>query len=565
MRGSWIKAGLTGLFGVVLAVAVSSSAMAAGSGLWKITKDHWSESDEAAWRDFIAGLGAADCWTLDACLKSVANPYRHTDPRGVQFLVDCADTPYVLRAYFAWKNGLPFAWTNGVLPADGVRGDIRYSPYGNRVVSRASVPRTAYGVPAMPILRQLTWTISTAMFRRDARVWDPDMFADTYSPRLDREAIGPGAIVYDVNGHIATVWRVEPNGRIWIFSSHPDHTLSRTFVGREFLRTGPELGSIFQKFRPIRVVGAKRAANGALVGGRIVGTPNSEIPDFSLEQYTGNPPSDPAAWRRAQWVWQDETMDFYTYLRAKMSFGDLEYRPLDEVNAMMMSLCQDLRARQRAVEISLEEGIDRMTPPERLPGNIYGTDGVWELYSTPSRDARLKTAFKELYDSVVQFVKLDLIDAPRLKYDGNDLVGDIRKLYDRKAAACTISYRNSAGRSVTLSLRQITERLFKLSFDPYQCVERRWGATDPAELSTCPDGLLKQRWYEAEQKLRNQIDRTYDVDMGYNISELERGPYGLRTGRGVDQPPEVDVRAYLEAAAHRYSAMADAPEPAATR
>ena len=76
---------------------------------------------------------------------------------------------------------------------------------------------------------------------------------------------------------------------------------------------------------------------------------------------------------------------------------------------------------------------------------------------------------------------------------------------------------------------------------------------------------MKTRWYDAEQKLRNQIDRTYDVDMGYSVPELERGPYGLRTGRGVDQPPEIDVRAYLEAAAHRYSAMADTPEPATSR
>jgi hypothetical protein len=216
------------------------------------------------------------------------------------------------------------------------------------------------------------------------------------------------------------------------------------------------------------------------------------------------------------------------------------------------------------VEIAQEEGIDNMTPPRRLPNNIYGTDGVWELYSTPSRDARLKTAFKELYDAVVQFVKLDLIDAPRLKYDGNNLVGDLLQAYEQKAAACTISYRNSDGRMVSLNMRQVTERLFKLSFDPYQCVERRWGAGG-TELSTCRDGAVKTRWYEAQQQLRNQIDRTYDVDMGYNITELERGPYGLRTGRGVDHPPEVDVRAYLEAAAHRYSVMADTPEPAATR
>ena len=27
------------------------------------------------------------------------------------FNADCADLPYMLRAYFAWKNGLPFAYS----------------------------------------------------------------------------------------------------------------------------------------------------------------------------------------------------------------------------------------------------------------------------------------------------------------------------------------------------------------------------------------------------------------------------------------------------------------------
>ena len=36
----------------------------------------------------------------------------------------------------------------------------------------------------------------------------------------------------------------------------------------------------------------------------------------------------------------------------------------------------------------------------KLPENIYGTTGEWELYASPSRDARLKAAFRELYESL---------------------------------------------------------------------------------------------------------------------------------------------------------------------
>jgi hypothetical protein len=214
---------------------------------------------------------------------------------------------------------------------------------------------------------------------------------------------------------------------------------------------------------------------------------------------------------------------------------------------MMQTLCGDIRTRNQAVEISRKEGRTHlMNPPARLPRNIYGTDGVWELYSTPSRDARLKTAYKEMYDAVRQFVTLQTIDSPRLVYKGTDLIGDMLAAYDEESAACPTVYRTSDNRPITLSIDDVAKRLFKLSFDPYQCVERRWGATDPAELASCHDSAEKTRWYEAEQPLRNQIDRTYDVEMGNSVEQLERGPFGLNTGRGVAEAPEVDIRSWLK-------------------
>ncbi|PKQ01900.1 MAG: hypothetical protein CVT73_21040 [Alphaproteobacteria bacterium HGW-Alphaproteobacteria-12] len=555
------------LLAACLCMAAVSFAGSASAGPWRITEERWSASDEKAWQDFVAALGAADCWTFDACIKSPANPYRHTDPK-TRFYVDCADMPYVLRAYFAWKNGLPFAWQTAMKSGDGPGTDIRYSQEGNIVVGRGAVPRTPSGVNALSVLRGLTGTVSTAMYRRNAASDDAYMFTDTYSPRLDREAIVPGTIAYDVNGHVSLVWRVEPGGRVLIFSSHPDHSLSRGFLGKEFLRTGPQLGSIFQKFRPIAVVGAKRASNGALTGGKIVGTRNAGIPDFSLEQYAGSPPGNPYAWRTSSWLWNGENMDFYTYLRARLSAGELEYRPVAELRSMMQSICFDLRSRKQAVEISVGRGIQNMTPPERLPRNIYGTDGVWELYSTPSRDARLKTAFKEMYDLVVAFIDMDAANAPRLRYDGSDLAGDLLAAWGEQNAACDISYVNSDGRTVALSIERAIARLYDLSFDPYHCVERRWGApenSDGEESASCRDGALKTRWYKAERTLRNQIDRTYDVDMGYSISELERGPWGLRTGKGVEEGPEVDVKAYLTGlVARRDERRAEIANPFAT-
>ena len=80
-----------------------------------------------------------------------------------------------------------------------------------------------------------------------------------------------------------------------------------------------------------------------------------------------------------------------------------------------------------------------------------------------------------------------------------------------------------------------------MSFDPYQCVERRWGATDPRELATCPDGATKRAWYAAEQNLRNQIDRTYEAEMDFTLDELGRPV----RARALPRRPTSTCAAYL--------------------
>ena len=46
-----------------------------------------------------------------------------TDGKGINFNADCADLVYMLRAYYAWKNGLPFSYVTGVYSRGG--GDFR--------------------------------------------------------------------------------------------------------------------------------------------------------------------------------------------------------------------------------------------------------------------------------------------------------------------------------------------------------------------------------------------------------------------------------------------------------
>ena len=107
------------------AVPAPLPSRAASPRSWRLLRDRWTASDEKAYEDFITAIGESDCRTTDQCLKHAANVYRGRNPKGVRFYADCADLPYTLRGYFAWMNGLPFAFASAVAP-NGYTRDIRY-------------------------------------------------------------------------------------------------------------------------------------------------------------------------------------------------------------------------------------------------------------------------------------------------------------------------------------------------------------------------------------------------------------------------------------------------------
>jgi formylglycine-generating enzyme required for sulfatase activity len=523
------------LFGAFAVPAVAKDAGAGGN--YVIRSDSWSEADEREYSAFILAIGRSGCNTADACLKGLGNPFRNSDPSGIRFYSDCAQLPYVLRAYFAWKRGLPFSYESGVSPR-GASSDIRYSQGGNQVTGRTDV--LTGSTDGYKLLHTLIAAISTATYRIHPALERPRQ-SDLYSPALRVGSIRPGTIIYDPDGHVAVIYEVQRDGRVEYMDSHPDNSITRGTYDLRFVRGPPAVGSGFKNWRPARLVGYSRNGE-ALVGGHVVLASNAEIPDYSDEQFFGNGPrGGDANWANGTFTLNGEQLDYYDYVRAMLAGGTLEMHPVSEVTSMIQEKCTDIHDRATAVTVALQAGIQNRPEPSRLPRNIYGTSGDWETYSTPSRDARLKTAFKELRDNVVRFVNMYRTSNRHLVYNGNDLVGDLLNTYDAETARCSVTYTRTDGSGVTLPYEEVRKRLFRLSFDPYHCVEHRWGASDPSELSTCRDDSVKQAWYSAEQNLRNQIDRTYDARMDYTLPDLQTpGP-----GKGVANPPDVDVRSFL--------------------
>ena len=517
---------------------------------------------EADYEAFIRAIGESDCRTVEECLTSpAANPaFAATNPPGAKFYSDCADLPFSLRAYFAWRTGLPFSFSIR-LAGHPPTGKSPPGQTGHQVTERHDV------VGPGPDYRQLMKAISDYVTSNHFRVpahYRGTVLPDHYPVRLDRDSIRAGAVIYDPDGHVAVVYKVSDDGRIHYIDAHPDNSLTRGVYGRDFVRTPPDIGAGFKRWRPQRLIGATAAADGTLVGGRVELAADSALADWSDEQFiplaARSTRPEPAARTRinrrdqprapgrarpeAQYFVDGQTVDYYDFLRLRLAPKGFRYDPLAETRSMIRHLCDGLRDRVHAVERAIEAGLAQRPQPPRLPPNIYATNGDWELYSTPSRDARLKVSFEELRDEVERFLELTAAASPVVAYQGVDLARDLSQIYAEQAALCPITYRRSDGSTQRLAFDEVRQRLFLMSFDPHHCAERRWGASEPAELATCRDDATKQAWYVAQGRLRNQLVRTYGAPMGWSLPEL----FDPKRDIGHDDPPDIDVTAVLKSA-----------------
>jgi len=533
---------------------------------WKIVKDRWGPEDEKGYEAFVQAIGRSQCMSLEGCLQIEANPYRRTDDR--TYFGDCADMAYVLRGYYAWKNGLPFSYQNGMRTADGGKDDLRYSQNGNVVASR----RDAIGrkpVAGDQWIGAIRDQVSTAMFRTHPAA-DGPLHDDFYPVAITRDAVRPGSIAYDIYGHVSIVYEVLENGRILVIASHPDQTVTRSDYGPNFMRSKPALGAGIKAWRPIALEGATRRGDGALLGGRIKAAKNEEIADFSLEQFVGNKPHPSGEWHLGEFKFEDRTLGYFDYVRKKLAAPGFAYNPVDELRHGLQTICGAIKDRKVAVDRAVNLKMHLMPHPEKLPFNIYGTHGSWEDYSTPSRDARLKVSFIELRREIQRLYERVLAGESDVRYEGTNLPLDLWTAFEEEKGRCIIRYSRSDDMRVELNLGHVMDRLWLLSFDPYHCPERRWGAAG-AELESCTDDELKTRWYKAQQFLRNQAERTYDVRMDFTLEQLQ-SPAAAKAesgGLGVEEPADADMRAYLAKLNNNFQTAEtiDAPQvlPAATR
>ena len=498
-----------------------------------ITNTQWTDADEDAYSAFIHTLGAAvaakKCGDINRCLRNPeANIYAADDPEGLIFYADCARLPYLLRAYFAYHNGLPFGYVTAVeinkkaygslQDLDKVLATARLddSPYGNEITGRGGSDMSRSPNTQMDFQRylfNLLADVSTRVLRVGPLTPGFDL-SDVYPVKLSRDGIRPGTVV-TATGHAMTVWNVNPDGSIEIIDGHPGaYVQAHSLNSSKLQRSRPDQGLGFYRFRPVSAVGAHFDANNSYYGGKIVTASDEQLyaaGKYSLEQWFGpgtdfkpGQKVDPNAWKSAF-----GNLDFFSYIASQLRDQNSKFPADQAVKREFTDICGVIQSRQQSVNSAVSSGLPQRPHPASLVADIFGSsDADWEEYSTPGSDARLKDEVRASVALAITQYQLAKQNDPHVYFDGSaqDYVKTLINDLHAAAKGCSVSYINSSGRKVTLTFNQVLSRLNRMSFDPYMCIEKMWGASG-AELSTCVDMDRGNAWYNAERYMRNTFGK----------------------------------------------------------
>jgi hypothetical protein len=437
------------------------------------------------------------------------------DKLGIGLRPDCADFVYFLRAYFAFKMGLPFGYSNcsrgtaGKPPKCYQWFDIEHpeitrpAPPPEQDVASATLAAATPPAPAPTLLGLLgrpqpveppanppaalpapkpKRPTSFGEYLRDVgdvvhtgtvRVAASDDNTDFYTVPLTQQALRPGTVYADPYGHVLMLVRRVPesNGTPGVFlavDAEPDGSITRKrfWRGNFLFVHDAALGSPgFKHFRPILrdKNGPLRRLTNAEIG------KNPQYGDFSLQQS------------------QSSAEDFYDRMDDVMS-----PEPLDPVRAMtdaITSLEEQVMTRVTSVENGRKYQ-DKERGETAMPNgaSIFETNGPWEDYSTPARDFRLLIAIDVVRGFPDHFARR----SERYVLPGGKSIADaksqLQSVLASELAARKISYTRSDGSQWTLSLKDVVDRAanLEMAYNPNDCVELRWGAAENGEeASTC--------------------------------------------------------------------------------
>lgn len=401
---------------------------------------------------------------------------------------DCADLPYFLRAYFAWKLGLPFVYRRCT------RGRKDTPPRCEPTVlsNLDSVP----GGDDVGAFQRLVRRTAGTVHSSSPRTVPHDDQTDLYPLRLSRQAIRPGTVFADPYGHVLVVARWKPQGvtdyGVLIGAdAQPDGTVGRRRFWRGSFLFTPKtelVGAGFKGWRPVRYDPSRvprRTEEPEHV-------PADEVEPIATPQPWRIATNDELrksggfrAWSDAQY--RGSVDDFYAAME-----GMINPRALDPVR-MQTSLVDALEESVQRRLSSVQNGEDFMKSQRYAPiemprgAALFLTTGPWEDYSTPSRDMRLLISI----DAVVSFPDTVTTHPERFgirEPDRDGAVQQVRAALQVELDKRSFEYRRSDGSPWKLTLADLVARMkaMEMAYNPNDCAEIRWGAPEGSEeRETC--------------------------------------------------------------------------------
>ena len=419
------------------------------------------------------------------------------DEKGLVFRPDCADLPYFLRAYFAFKMGLPFGYSKctrgggGQPPRCPQWWNIQKEEPPPAPPNQETASAGLFGVisepavspaPSVPLRPQglvpgfgyyLGRTVADGVQSGNGRTPAGDDNTDYYPVPLKQEALRPGTIYADPYGHVLVLVKRIPQsdsaaGVLLAVDAQPDGTVARKrfWRGNFLFAQDPVLGGPgFKRFRPI--VREKNGALRRLTNAEIAKNP--QYVDFSLEQS------------------QLGVEDFYDRMDDVMSQKPLD--PLRAIKEAIASFEEQVKTRVISVENGRKYQNGGGAEADMPTGaSIFETTGAWEDFATPSRDLRLLIAMdvvREFPDRVAR--RPERYAMPEEKSVA-DVKAELESVLASELSARKFSYTRSDGSAWTLALKDVLDRApdLEMAYNLNDCVELRWGAPDKSdEASTC--------------------------------------------------------------------------------
>lgn len=435
-----------------------------------VPKAEWSRATEdlySAWIEalFDAPLEESLSWpVLHDVLRDPERNFLHDHlargeddggPRGISIDPDCADLPYFLRAYFAFKLNLPFGYSGCTRGMPGSPPKcVKWRSVKDARVQPTNDPPRAFG-------NFLRVTVADAVHSGNGRVPATSDAGDYYPVPLTAASLRPGTIFADPYGHVLVVVKRLPQtkergGILLAVDGQPDGTVARRrfWRGNFLFVIDPALGSAgFKRFRPLSIQGRPRA----LTNDEIAKHP--DYGDYALDQYRGT------------------ADDFYDMVEDALS-----PEPLDPERALLETidaLEEQVKGRVRSVQNGVEyfrKGGARIDMPDGA--EIFETTGPWEDFSTPSRDLRLLIAI----DIVLRFPERVQRRAARFAMPAGKDPAEVRAALEKRLAEeldrRRVEYARSDGTAFPLSLADVVGRAeaLEMAYNPNDCPEVRWGA-----------------------------------------------------------------------------------------